>query len=100
MEDNNLKADAQGSKEPFFSWTTELVAEVAKEVAEKYKTADLWSGDLTSEKYIVKDFIKRKKYEALMSSFDIVEAGAKILINREELNKLVKFFINCNDETI
>jgi len=84
-------------KEQNFYWTKELVAEFAREVALKYKDAELWSGNLQSEIHMVNDFIKRKKFDKIYKDLIVSEAGQTLIVNKQKFEELLTFLFNYRD---
>ena len=84
-------------KEQNFYWTKELVAEFAREVALKYKDAELWSGDLQCEIHMVNDFIKRKKFDKIYKDLVVSEAGQTLIVNKQKFEELLTFLFNYRD---
>ncbi len=97
MEDTRKDAEGGQHKEPFFSWTNELIAEFAREVAEAYREADMWSGDLSCEKSRLNEFIKKKKMEEKIKGVITGDTGNTLIVDKEKFEKLIGFLYNYRE---
>lgn len=84
-------------KEPFFSWTNELIAEFAREVAEDYRSAEIWSEDLSCEKDLLRSFVKKKKIEEKMKGVITGDTGESLIVNKEKFESLIEFLYNYRE---
>lgn len=94
MEESKNRSD--GSKSPIqgFQWNIELVAEAAREVACAYKSAELWSGDLSCEKQLIRRFIKKKQIAKKMSGLIISQDGETTIVETSKFTNLIDFLTN------
>jgi hypothetical protein len=94
MEDTRRDVEGPQHKESFFSWTNELIAEFAREVAEAYRKTDMWSGDLSCEKSLLNGFIKKKKMEEKMKGVITGDTGNTLIVDKKKFEALIEFLYN------